>query len=369
MTLPRPALPRVLVVVTAVVALFVVPVGSDALAGDTETYVALGDSYTAGPGIPNPVPHPLGCWRSDRNYPHLVAQARGSLLRDASCSGATTTDLAAPQPVLGGPNPPQLDALDAEVGVASLQIGGNDIGFAEILQRCTAVVPLGTPCQRHYTTGGTDEISRRIADTAPKVAAVLAEARRRSPEARLFVLGYPSILPETRPGCWPVMPIAPGDVPYLREKHKELNAMLATPAEAARLNGLARAMLVADGTLCGRVVTVGGMALATGDRVVMGRRAQGPREPGEPGHGGVGFDIPPRSIGTVERVAIDGSWVEVDFASAGRARLATSSPQAEALCYAYATCEAPAPARGVVAELDRRLALSALEFPELELGR
>lgn len=233
MTLPRPALPRVLVAVTAVVVLFVVPVGPDALAGDTETYVALGDSYTAGPGIPNPVPHPLGCWRSDRNYPHVVAQARGSFLRDASCSGATTTDLAAPQPVLGGPNPPQLDALDAEVGVASLQIGGNDIGFAEILQRCTAVVPLGTPCQRHYTAGGTDEISRRIADTAPKVGAVLAEARRRSPEARLFVLGYPSILPETRPGCWPVMPIAPGDVPYLREKHKELNAMLATQAEAA----------------------------------------------------------------------------------------------------------------------------------------
>ena len=233
MALPRPALPRVLVAVTAVVALVLLPVAPDALAGDTETYVAMGDSYTAGPGIPHLVPHPLGCWRSDRNYPHLVARARGSLLRDVSCSGATTTDLAAPQPVLGGPNPPQLDALDADVGVVSLQIGGNDIGFAEIIQRCTAVVPLGRPCQRFYTRRGTDEISRRIMETGPKVGAVLAEARRRSPEARLFVLGYPSILPEARPGCWPVIPIAPGDVPYLREKHKELNAMLATQAEAA----------------------------------------------------------------------------------------------------------------------------------------
>lgn len=233
MTLPRPALPRVLVAVTAVVALVFLPVAPDALAGDTETYVAMGDSYTAGPGIPHLVPHPLGCWRSDGNYPHLVSQARGSLLRDASCSGATTTDLAAPQPVPGGPNPPQLDALDPEVGVVSLQIGGNDIGFAEIIRRCTAVVPLGTPCQRFYTRGGTDVISRRITETGPKVGAVLAEARRRSPEARLFVLGYPSILPEARPGCWPSIPIAPGDVPYLREKHKELNAMLATQAEAA----------------------------------------------------------------------------------------------------------------------------------------
>ncbi|HEV2766853.1 MAG TPA: SGNH/GDSL hydrolase family protein [Acidimicrobiales bacterium] len=233
MTLPRPALPRLLVAVTAVVALLFLPVAPDALAGDTETYVAMGDSYTAGPGIPHPVPYPLGCWRSDRNYPHLVGQSRGSLLRDVSCSGATTTDLVAPQPVLGGPNPPQLDALDAEVGVVSLQIGGNDIGFAEIIQRCTAVVPLGTPCQRFYTRGGIDEISRRITETGPKVGAVLAQAQRRSPEARLFVLGYPSILPDTGLGCWPVMPIAPGDVPYLREKHKELNAMLATQAEAA----------------------------------------------------------------------------------------------------------------------------------------
>lgn len=233
MTLPRPPLPCVLVAVAAVVALLVLPVAPDALASDTETYVAMGDSYTAGPGIPHQVPHPLGCWRSDRNHPQAVARARGWLLRDASCSGATTTDLAAPQPVLGGPNPPQLDALDAEVGVVSLQIGGNDIGFAEILRRCTAVVPLGTPCQRFYTRGGTDEISRRIMETGPEVGAVLAEARRRAPEARLFVLGYPAILPDTRLGCWPLMPIAPGDVPYLREKHKELNAMLATQAEAA----------------------------------------------------------------------------------------------------------------------------------------
>ena len=41
------------------------------------SYVALGDSYTAGPLIPNQQPDPLGCLRSDRNYPHLVAPATG----------------------------------------------------------------------------------------------------------------------------------------------------------------------------------------------------------------------------------------------------------------------------------------------------
>lgn len=117
--------------------------------------------------------------------------------------------------------------------MVSLQIGGNDIGFSEILQRCTALLPLGTPCRDVYTSGGVDEISRRIAATGPKVGANLAEAARRSPRARLFVVGYPAILPEVEPGCWPLMPIAPGDVSYLRDKEKELNAMLATQAAAA----------------------------------------------------------------------------------------------------------------------------------------
>jgi len=39
-------------------------------------YVALGDSYAAGPGIPNVVHS--ACQRSDHNYPHLVAVALGA---------------------------------------------------------------------------------------------------------------------------------------------------------------------------------------------------------------------------------------------------------------------------------------------------
>src|SRR5207245_819479 len=46
------------------------PVGSQ-----TSSYVALGDSYTAGPLIPEQLPDPMGCFRSDHNYPHLVAAA------------------------------------------------------------------------------------------------------------------------------------------------------------------------------------------------------------------------------------------------------------------------------------------------------
>ncbi len=224
-----PAVTRLLVVVaTAVLAAGLAPASAA-----PDSYVALGDSFTAGPGVLLQSLDPLGCFRSDHNYPHLVAQARGSALRDRSCSGATTEDLSARQPVLGGPNPAQLDALDAGVTTVSVQIGGNDIGFMEIVARCAAILPVGTPCRDVYTSGGTDELSRRIAATAPKVAAALAEVRRRAPQARLFVVGYPAILPEVEPGCWPLLPVAPGDVPYLRNVQKQLNAMLATRAAAA----------------------------------------------------------------------------------------------------------------------------------------
>ena len=231
MTMSRSAVTRMLLFAVATV----LAAGSQlpALGAAPGTYVAVGDSFTAGPGVLNQQLDQIGCFRSDHNYPHLVAQARGSALRDPSCSGAVTSDLTSPQVILGGANPPQFNSLDASVATISVQIGGNDIGFTEILARCTALLPLGTPCRTAYTAGGGDEISRRIAATGPKVAAALAEARRRSPQARIFVLGYPAILPETGFGCWPLLPIAPDDVPYLRDKAKELNAMLATRAVAA----------------------------------------------------------------------------------------------------------------------------------------
>ena len=195
-------------------------------------YVALGDSFTAGPWVPNQLPESGGCHRSDHNYPHLVAQALGLALGDVSCSGADTADMTSAQDVWPAPNPPQLDALGPDTAVVTLGIGGNDIGFGSIVSNCATIAPWRTPCQDRYVVNGNDELSRRIAETGPKVAAVLDEIHRRSPGARVFVVGYPAIVPDTGFGCWPVLPYAYADVPYLRAKHKELNAMLAARAAA-----------------------------------------------------------------------------------------------------------------------------------------
>jgi lysophospholipase L1-like esterase len=198
-------------------------------------YVALGDSYTSGPVIPTQVN--ANCTRSNHNYPSLVTAAIGSsAFVDVSCGGATTHDiLNAGTGVLGLPVPAQLSAVTAATALVSVGIGGNDIGFTGIITTCAEASlhsPLGSPCKDQYTAGGTDQLQARIAATAPKVAAVLAAVHAAAPSARVLVVGYTAILPDTGLGCWPVVPMAYGDVPYLRGVEKSLNAMLAATAGA-----------------------------------------------------------------------------------------------------------------------------------------
>jgi lysophospholipase L1-like esterase len=195
-------------------------------------WVGLGDSYAAGPLIPNQSLSPLGCLRSDHNFAHLAAKQLGYSLADVSCSGAKTDHMTQAQSTDAGTNPPQFNALTAGAKVVSVQIGGNDIGFTEIIENCATYNPFGHPCQDHYVVNGDDQIADRINAAAPKVAAVLQGIHQRSPAARVLLVNYAAVLPETGFGCFPQMPLAYQDVPYLRAKEKQLNGMLATQAGA-----------------------------------------------------------------------------------------------------------------------------------------
>lgn len=194
-------------------------------------YVALGDSYTAGPLIPNQSLSPLGCLRSDHNYPHVVRPGLTDIatFRDPSCSGATTDDMANSQGVTPGPNPPQFDSLTSDTRVVTLGIGGNDIGFSSIVENCARWNPFD-PCKDDYVIGSRDLIAERIAAAQPKVEAVLDGIAARAPSAKVFVVGYPTVLPASGSGCWPTVPVTATDTPYLRAKVQQLNAMLATAA-------------------------------------------------------------------------------------------------------------------------------------------
>ncbi len=205
------------------------------------TYVALGDSYTSGPAIPTQlgpttVPTaPAACLRSSDNYPSLTARALGLDLTDVSCGGATTGDLTGSQ---GTGIPAQLAALRPDTSLVSVGIGGNDLGFSSIATDCAAATPwgatrVGWSCARHFGAGGSDQLAAKVHQVAKKVAVVLADVHRRAPHARVFVVGYPDIVPPAGSGCWPALPFSATDLTYLRGVERELDDALATDAVAA----------------------------------------------------------------------------------------------------------------------------------------
>ncbi len=233
--LRRPAVAAVSLAVAALAGL-VLTAGPAGAAG-AGRYVALGDSYASAPLVPVQNGQPAGCSRSNRNYPALVAKGlEVGEFRDVSCGGATTRDMTAAQQVPGGRNAPQLDAVTAAATLVSVTIGGNDIGFGSIIQQCATRSPLkptGSACKDFYNSGGTDQLAARIRATAPKIADVLQGIDDRAPDAKIVVVGYPAILPDSGPGCFPIVPFSAGDVAYLRSTEKALNAMLADEAESA----------------------------------------------------------------------------------------------------------------------------------------
>jgi hypothetical protein len=226
--LPRPLRPIVSAAALAVslMALVVAP----SIASAASSYVSLGDSYTSGPFIlPFASGAPLECLQSARNYPHLAASALGLSLRDVSCSGATTENLTTTAQY--SDQPPQLDALSSSTQVVSVGIGGNDKGlFLNTLITCGAedlVFPFGTPCKDTYG----HKLAEEIVEDGPVVGGALHQIHVISPSAKVFVLGYPDILPQSG-NCWPTVPLTTGDVAYLNGMEKELNAMLSSEASA-----------------------------------------------------------------------------------------------------------------------------------------
>ncbi|WP_020668463.1 SGNH/GDSL hydrolase family protein [Amycolatopsis nigrescens] len=206
------------------------PPGSEA-GGGVGRYVALGDSYTSAPRTGAQAGTPAGCQRSDNNYPHLVAAALNPAeFADVSCGGATTAHLSSAQQTKDGTNPPQLDAVNEATTLVTVGIGGNDVGFVALAGQCATGDPAAGPCKARLTAGGKDELAAKVNATAAKISSVLTKIHDKAPNARVVVVGYPTILPDGN-GCWPSLPIGAPDVAYLRGSLTKMNAMLAEQAK------------------------------------------------------------------------------------------------------------------------------------------
>ncbi|WP_066582719.1 SGNH/GDSL hydrolase family protein [Cellulomonas timonensis] len=168
-------------------------------------YVALGDSFAAGPGIPVTVD--VECARSDGNYPHLVAGELGLALIDVTCRGASIDDLIdIPESagVHGAPLPRQVDALLPDTSLVTVTAGGNDVGFFAALRSWSAVhaaergqLPhgrggLASPTPQPVDRARVEDSLRGI---GPRLGDVLSAVRVHAPDARVVLVDYLTVLP------------------------------------------------------------------------------------------------------------------------------------------------------------------------------
>lgn len=138
-------------------------------------YDALGDSYAAGFGTAPPTDP---CARSDLAYPHVLDGRMKLALDDfVACSGATVPSM------LGT----QLGALDAETGLVTISIGGNDIGWGQAIdlclvqdeQQCAQAVGAATFLIQDRLPGALDTAYTRV--------------RMAAPNTHVAVTGYPHL--------------------------------------------------------------------------------------------------------------------------------------------------------------------------------
>ncbi|MCW8194735.1 SGNH/GDSL hydrolase family protein [Proteobacteria bacterium 005FR1] len=157
-----------------------------ALAGPSENYVALGDSFAAGNGTSNP-DLDYNCFRSSDAYAPIIAVERpDTKLTFVACSGATSED------VINS----QVDALSSRTDYVTVSMGGNDVGFSELISNCVG----------HFDEAKcletAEEVNRRIDEELPaKLDAAYAAIKNAAEKAVIMHVGYPRFFGDNV-WCW-----------------------------------------------------------------------------------------------------------------------------------------------------------------------
>ena len=141
----------------------------------TAHYVALGDSYASGLGAGDYGPSG-SCDRSSHAADQLWSNANGpAAFSFVACSGATTSD------VLNS----QVAAVTSSTTLVTLTIGGNDVGFASVMETC---VIWGTGSCVSAISSAESQASSTLPAAYDNV---LNAIRAKAPNARIVFLDYP----------------------------------------------------------------------------------------------------------------------------------------------------------------------------------
>ncbi|WP_031005292.1 SGNH/GDSL hydrolase family protein [Streptomyces sp. NRRL F-5727] len=246
---------RALTVGLALAASALLPAGS-AGAADPYEWAALGDSYTAGGFVGDPLPalgDPArdGCDRTSDAYPGLVEReleefppGRAVHLTNVSCGNATIKNIATEkqtpispvQPPAGGWTAVDTQikraGLNAETDVVTIGVGGNSLPFGGMLLKCLEEGASATgSCREHYTNPpeGEESIQQKLDRVQDEYIEMLAAVHEAAPNAKVITVGYPAVLPEDGSDCnrlalTELSLIKHADVDWLREDVlKQLN--------------------------------------------------------------------------------------------------------------------------------------------------
>jgi hypothetical protein len=247
--------------------------GTVVTSGTDSQYVALGDSFSAGEGVPdasgNFIP-PTNtsspqdrCHRSYYAYSQVVAGTLGFPAKSETafwaCSGAIVADFTHPN--ANNHEPSQESHLlnadgspNGSIKLVTLTMGGNDIEFPFITESCLLI----TNCQFDYSLA----IKTLINHTAPRLTEVYRQILHDAPNAQVYVLGYPRIVALHPSYICQVDGIQPGEAAWFASVATQLDNAVSHAVSAVgspgRLHYISTLNSFAGGEACSKSGSTGG---------------------------------------------------------------------------------------------------------------
>ncbi|MEJ7650916.1 MAG: SGNH/GDSL hydrolase family protein [Nakamurella sp.] len=233
-----------------------------------DTYVAIGDSFTAGPGLADLQAGSGRCLRSTRNWPSLLARQLGPRdFDDVSCAGASTAGVLRGGGLTGSA---QIDAVSSGTDLVTVGVGGNDGNlFASLISACTG----GDGACGAFAR---DRAPVILDETASRITEVLEGVRANAPAATVLLVGYLAIMPES--GTCEAIGIPEGDAAAVVRTEDALDEALATAADRAGVGYVSMRTTSRGHDACaGRAAWTNGRAMSDDDGIVFHPRLAGMR--------------------------------------------------------------------------------------------
>lgn len=172
-------------------------------------YVSLGDSYSSGEGVPTSSGFISGtdtannqCHRSNGAYSQLVRSSLGLVGGTfGACSGAVINDFYTDNHANAN-EPAQLSHINDDTNLVTLTIGGNDMGFGNIMGYCAQRAETDPYC-KDVLGAQVDAAVAHLASQDPNdtqtLRSVYSAVREKAKNAHVVVLGYPRLFPKNPP--------------------------------------------------------------------------------------------------------------------------------------------------------------------------